>query len=215
MNDDEIMAAVRGVKDSLTDVRMNQTADSIAVRAGRRRLRRGLAGAGAGALALGVGLGVVVSGGNGVTPVSSDKSVHVNLAAWSVNSTPSGIVDVTVREFSHPALLRKTLARAGVPAHVTFGTFCQPRSGGGLPQINQVLGHSVQGRSVLMTINPAAMPAGTELLIGIARSGPGSVIALGLVKDGVPLSCRPLVAIRQSGTPAPSSTPLASPSSSG
>jgi hypothetical protein len=200
MNDDEIMTALRGVKDSLTDVYMNQTADSIAVRAGRRRLRRGLSGAGAGALALGVGLGVVVSGGNGVTPVSSDKSVHVNLAAWSVNSTPGGIVDVTVRELAHPALLRQALARAGVPADVTFGTFCQPRSGGGLPQINQVLGYRVDRRSVLMTIRPAAMPAGTELLIGIARSGPGTVIAVGLVKEGVPLSCRSFVDTRPSSS---------------
>ena len=200
MNDDEIMAALRGVKDSLTDVRLNQTADSIVVRAGRRRLRRGLSGAGAGALALGVGLGVVFSGSNGVTPVSPDKSVHVNLAAWSVNSTPSGIIDVTVRELNHPAALRQALARAGVPAHVTFGTFCQPRSGGGLPQINQVLGHSVDGRSVLMTINPAAMPAGTELLIGIARSWPGTMLAFSLVKESVPLSCRPIVDTRPSSS---------------
>jgi hypothetical protein len=117
-----------------------------------------------------------------------------------VNSTPSGIVDVTVRELNHPAALRQALARAGVPADVTFGTFCQPRSGGGLRQINQVLGHRVDHRSVLMTIRPAAMPAGTELLIGIARSWPGTMLAFGLVKESVPLSCRPIVDTRPSSS---------------
>jgi hypothetical protein len=195
MNDDDIMAAqimaaLRGAKDSLTDVRMDASADSIVARAGRRRLHRGLSVAGAGALALGVGLGVVVSGGGGVTPVSSDKSVHVNLAAWSVNTTSDGLVDVTVRELTHPAAMRQALAQAGVPAYVSFDKFCQPKSGHGLPQINAVLGHSFSGHAVLMTIDPAAMPAGSELVIGMVHAWPGTVTSFSLVKDG-PLTCRP------------------------
>jgi hypothetical protein len=221
MNDDEIMAALRGAKDSLTDVRLDVSTDSIVAKAGRHRLHRGLSVAGAGALALGASLGVVVSGGGGATPVSSDKSVHVNLAAWSVNTTSDGLVDVTVRELTDPAAMRHALAKAGVPAYVSFDKFCQPKSRRDLPQINAVLGHSTSGHAVLMTIDPAAMPAGSELLIGIVHSWPGTVTSFILVKDG-PLTCQPAAAnmrppVRNPPVaPAPTSsdTPIPSPAPS-
>jgi hypothetical protein len=201
MNDDEIMvaqimAALRGAEDSLTDVRMSATAESITARARNRRLRRGAYGAGAGVLALGVGLGVVVGGSGGVTPVSSDKSVHVNLAAWSVNTTPSGIVDVTVRQLTDPALLRQTLAEAGVPAYVAAGELCTTGSGD-LPQQSQVIGDvpvANSANSVIVTVNPAAMPSGSELLVSMTQQVLGQrqalVIAVDLVDDG-PVSCTP------------------------
>jgi hypothetical protein len=203
MNDDEIMvaqimAALRGAKDSLTDVRMSASADSITARARNRRLRRGAFGAGAGVLALGVGLGVVVGGSGGVTPVSSDKSVHVNLAAWSVNTTPSGIVDVTVRQLTDPALLRQTLAEAGVPAYVAAGELCTTGSGD-LPQ-SQVIGDvpvANSGNSVIVTVNPAAMPSGSELLVSMTQQVLGQrqslVIGIDLVNEG-PVSCTPVPA---------------------
>jgi hypothetical protein len=52
--------------------------------------------------------------------------VHVNLDAWSVNTTASGQVTVTIRDLKDPALLRQTLAEAGVPAIVTSGEVCAP-----------------------------------------------------------------------------------------
>lgn len=122
--------------------------------------------------------------------------------AWSVNTTPGGLIDVTVRELTHPAALRQALAQAGLPAHVTFGTICEASSGaGGLPQLNQVLGHSIDDKSVIMTINPATMPAGTELLIGLAHPGPGFIAVFSLLKDDVPISCRPIIASAQPSPP--------------
>jgi hypothetical protein len=155
MNDEEILATLRssltGVKESLSDVRLDRSADAIRGRARGRRLRRGLAGAGAGGTALGVGLALAVGGGSG----TSARSVHVNLDAWSVNTLPGGLVYVDVRELQDPALLRQTLARAGVPAIVTFGDFCTGASGGDAGNLQQVLGKSGAGGEPKLTIDPA------------------------------------------------------------
>jgi hypothetical protein len=192
MNDDEIMAVLRAAKESLTDVHMTRTADSIAARATSRRRRRALSSAGAGALAAGVGLGVAFSGTSGVTTASSAKSVHINLAAWSVNTTTAGTVQLAVREFSDPALLQQTLAQAGVPAAITVGQVCeasnsdQPPAGSG-PIITAAKG----GGDITFTINPAQMPAGTELSIGVLNPGSQTwATGVSLVEDGTALVCQ-------------------------
>ena len=204
MNDDETLAALRssltGVKESLTDVHLNRSADAIRARARGRVVRRGLAGVGATGVAAGVSLALTV-GGSG--PAAA-PSVHVNLDAWSVNTLPGGLVYVDVRELQQPTLLRQTLAQAGVPAVVAFGEFCTDGSGDNRTTVEQVLGKTAQGGEPKLTINPSAIPAGSELSIGISpgvdKSGspgvdkPGSpaqglVAAFGIVKEGAQLTC--------------------------
>jgi len=189
MDDDEMLATLRtsltGARDSLTDVRLDRSADAIRARARGRRLRRSLAVAGAGGTALGVGL-ALTAGGAG----TSAPSVHVNLDAWSVNTLSNGLVYVDVRELREPALLRQTLARAGVPAIVTFGEFCAGTPGADTANLQPVLGKSPLGGGKL-TINPQAIPAGDELSIGIVadpRQG-GFSNSFALVKDGSRLIC--------------------------
>ena len=197
MNDDETLAGLRtslsGVKESLTDVHMDPTADEIRARAHGRRLRRGLAGAGATGVALGVGLALAAGGGG---PAASPRSVHVNLAAWSVNSLPGGLVYVNVRELVQPDLLRQTLAQAGVPAIVTFGEFCtQAHGSDAAGNLDQVLGKTAAGGEPKVTIKPAAIPAGSELSIGIVHIATpdgkkaGLDTAFSLVKEGAQLTC--------------------------
>jgi hypothetical protein len=196
LNDDETLAALRssltGVTESLTDVRLDRPAGAILARARRRRLRRGLAGAGAGGLALGVGLALAVGGSPGATA----RSVHVNLDAWSVDTQSNGLVYLDVRELVDPARLRQTLASAGVPATVTFGEFCTGAPGGNDGNLQQVLGKAAVGGEPKLTINPAGIPAGSELSIGIfsvsfSKHGvPALHAAFGLVKEGSRLSCR-------------------------
>jgi hypothetical protein len=192
MNDDEIMAALRAAKESLADVHMTRTADSIAARARNRRLRRGLSMAGAGTLALGVGLGVVVSGTSGVTPASSGKSVHINLADWSVNTTTGGTVQLAVREFSDPALLQQTLASAGVPAVVTVGKVCEASASDQAPAgSGPIITASKGGGDITFTINAAQMPTGTELSIGVLNpSSQTWQTGVSLVEDGAALVCQ-------------------------
>ena len=190
MNDDDVLAAMRSsltsVKDSLADVHMEQPPEAITARARARRLRRGLSGVGAGGLALAIGLALALSGGP-----SAARAVHVNLDAWSVNTTPAGLVDVTIRELTDPARLRQALADAGVPAMLTFGKVCTATSGD-LPQLPQVLHKEKGGDGVLLTINPAAMPPGSELVIGVVAEGPqrGLAAGFGLITDGSPLACQ-------------------------
>jgi hypothetical protein len=194
MNDDEMLATLRssltGVKESLTDVHLDRSADAIRARARGRRLRRGLAGAGAGGVALGVGLALAAGGGSGT---AAARSVHVNLDAWSVNTLSSGLVYLDVRQLQQPALLRQTLARAGVPAIVTFGEFCTETAAGNTANLQQILGKGALGGQPRLTINPAAIPAGSELSIGIVsaskRGVKGLDAAFGLVKEGARLTC--------------------------
>jgi hypothetical protein len=196
MNDDDMLAAMRSsltsVKESLTDVHMDRSPEAITARARGRWLRRGLPGVTAGGLALGVGLALTLSGGRpaGFGSPPAARTVHVNLAAWSVNTTPAGQVNVTIRELKDPARLSKTLADAGIPVILTSGRVC---TDGDQAQLSRVL-HKLGGNGdVVLTIHPAAMPAGTKLVIGIGTFRKGSehflAAAFGLIKNGSPLAC--------------------------
>jgi hypothetical protein len=107
-------------------------------------------------------------------------------------------VYVDVRELVNPTLLRQTLATAGVPAIVTFGQFCTGAPAGDVGDLQRVLGKTVHGGEPKLTINPAGIPAGSELSIGIvsvtvtkpgAPAGPILDTDFGLVKEGSQLTC--------------------------
>jgi hypothetical protein len=226
VNDDELLAAMRStltcVRDSMTDVHLDRPAAAITARARTRRLRRRLTGAGAvGVAALAValvGLPLARPAGHqsagsaspapdrsapparsaspGSSASSGGRSVHVNLDAWSVNTTPGGLVVVTIRELQDPALFRQTLAEAGVPAVVSVGEFCRPATNQSqiTQQLIHVLKQSTSGGNVMLTINPAAMPAGSELDIGIVSTSRGLIAAFGLAEKGAPLTrCGPMM----------------------
>ncbi|MET8145086.1 hypothetical protein ABZU32_32695 [Sphaerisporangium sp. NPDC005288] len=177
---------------------MDQRPEVIMARARGRRLR-GVAGVGMGGLTLAIGLAASLSGGTsaasgghpGAPSRSTDaRSVHVDLAAWSVNTSPNGLVEVTIREMKDPARLSRTLADAGVPVVLTSGHVCSSTDE---PQISQVVRKLSGDGDLVITIDPEAMPAGTELVIGIgalrigSEQGPGAAFALG--KKGSPLDC--------------------------
>lgn len=207
MNDDEILATMRssltGIADSMTDVHLERPVKAIQARARGRRLRRGLAGASAGGLALGVGLALAAGGGStgGGSTAKGALAVHVNLDAWSVNTLSSGLVYVDVRELQNPGLLRQTLADAGIPAIVTFGEICTEPNGGGTENLQQIIGKTAADGEARLTINPAGIPHGSELSIGIVSASKRGVRGLdasfGLVQTGAHLTC---------GQPSPSRT---------
>jgi hypothetical protein len=229
VNDDELLAAMRttltSVRDSMTDVHLDRPASAITARARTRRRRRRMSGAGAvGLAALAAGAviawpggqnlarpadaGTASSVGRDAAPSSGHqtaRSVHVNLDAWSVNTTPAGLVDVTIRELRDPALFLRTLAEAGVPAVVSSGEFCRPATDQSqiARQLVHVLKQSTNDGKVVLTINPAAMPAGSELDIGILPAGRGLIAAFGLVEKGTALTrCSPQLSRIGSGGPA-------------
>jgi hypothetical protein len=210
MNDDEMLATMRGsltgLAASLTDVRMEQPVTAIQGRARGRRLRNGVIGAGTGGLALGVGLALAAGGGSAANggSASAARSVHVNLDAWSVNTLSNGKVYIDVRELQNPALLRQTLADAGIPAIVTFGELCTGPAGSDNQYLQQTLGKAEVGGEARLTIDPAGIPRGSELSIGIVatskRGVPGLDSSFSLVKIGAQLTC---------SKPSPNPTPTA------
>jgi hypothetical protein len=193
MNDDQLLTAVRSsLMDSLTDVHLDQPVSAITGRARTRRLRRGLAAGAVGAVALGTSLSLALTAG------SAGRSVHVHLDAWSVNTTSTGQVELTLRELQDRALLEQTLAQAGVPAIVNFGQFC-----GAADQADNLtsttgthfLGRPVarHGALLALTINPSAVPARATVDIGVEDIGTGhGFFEDEIVKDGAPLSCHPI-----------------------
>ena len=118
--------------------------------------------------------------------------------SWRVNTTSTGQVELTLREFQDQARLERTLADAGVPAIVNFGKFCEPASQAdnltattGTHFIQRPVGRD--GVLVGILIDPAAIPSGVTVDIGVEDFGTGHGYFVDeIVKDGAPLSCHPI-----------------------
>ena len=194
MNDQELITAVR---QSVHGVRMNVPAEQIvsrsrAIRAsGRRRLAAGItAAAAAGSVVLGLGL----SGALGAAPDGGTGTIRT--AAFTLTRSANGTDTLTLSnsQMLDPAALQKALAQHGIPALVKTGTYCWsnpalpgPASIGVLtverPDGTPVLSgpHRVSIDNDVTVINPAAMPAGTELFLGYFNSGRVHALNPGLI----------------------------------
>ena len=111
-------------------------------------------------------------------------AVHVNLAAWSVNTNPNGTVSFKVRKISDPTRLEHVLAEAGVPAIVRWGENCRAqRRIVGAQAARAISGPTpVGGRHTgpvwiggrpypdfKYTITPSAMPKGARFMISVGH----------------------------------------------
>ncbi len=179
---DDVFAALR---DSFAQVRMDLPVESV-IAAGqlRRRRRRLLAGGALSAVVMAGAAATMVAGLPNDTdeaqPTRPDTSVHVHLAAWSVDSSGDGAVTVDVRELSDAARLETTLAAAGVPAIVNADPRCAAVGGNHLPELGESLTHRVvQGGAVVMTIKPSAMPAGSKLVFDVGGAGAHDIVPPG------------------------------------
>jgi hypothetical protein len=197
------------VRESFSGLRMDMPVEQVfaASRARRRRRRSGLTAAAAAtagaAVAVTLTLGGAAPARSGPSPTSPPSPGPVKLAAFSVTSGPGDSTTLTLYKGARldPSALREDLARHGIPALVTVGTFC--RSTGASVSFGQVVQPSTlpDGTDV-MVINGAAMPPGTRVSIGYFAGH----VRLLLIKDGAPLSCsstsgQPAVHITPSGTP--------------
>lgn len=141
---------------------------------------------------------------SGTSPAAAAPDVHVNLAAWSVNTSPDGTVTFTERRGTDPGRLQQVLAKAGVPAVVRFGELCSP-VGDYLPQQRSVLkGPYHVGPYYVRTeprydpfawkIIPSAMPTGSRLVISELRPirtprAFGGPVYFALISDGQGFRC--------------------------
>jgi hypothetical protein len=141
---------------------------------GRTHQRRRLAGfagitaatAAAAAVVLGLGLSGVLGS------ATADRTGTIRTTAFTLVKHANGTVTLTINLFTvlEPSTLQNDLQRDGIPAIVTTGSFCSsaPAPAG----FTQVVSTAGPKGSRTMTINPAAMPAGTELSFGYFHTAP-------------------------------------------
>ena len=170
-----------------------------------RPRRRPLVLAGA-AAAVAVAAGVVLTVG---LPSAGHPAadVHVNLAAWSVNTNPNGTVTVKTRNVSNPRRLEHVLAEAGVPALIRWGELCRAAPGQYLPARGIADGPDYVGGIAppiwiggkpypnwVWTFTPSKMPSNARYMItatpaGRAHPNGGGDWTWGLIRDSAHLTC--------------------------
>jgi hypothetical protein len=152
---------------------------------GHRRLATGItAAAAAGSVALGLGL----SGGLGSSPARGAGTIRT--AAFTLIRNANGTTTLTINPqvLFNPSTLQSDLAQDGIAAKVTTGSFCSsaPAPSGfshvvtGSPAL-QGNGGQRHVQNPTVTINPAIMPAGTELSVGAFQVSNGYDTALALI----------------------------------
>jgi hypothetical protein len=167
MSDDDVLRAAATSLSTLP-VAGPPAAEAIMAR-GRARRRRTLTGLGlvgtAGAVALAVGLtgvfGSALARGTGT----------IGTAAFTLVEHANGTATLTINldELLDAAALQNDLQQYGIPALVTSGSFCSSHPA--LAAFSQVVS-GTRAEPLTITINPAAMPAGTELSFGVFQLGP-------------------------------------------
>jgi hypothetical protein len=166
-------AELRELRDSLSGVAMPERPrlEAIMARGRARRTRRLSAVAGLSVAAAGTALALGLTGVLG--PARTPGTIRT--AAFTLVSNSNGTATLTInpKELLDSAALQSDLARYGIPAKVTTGSFCSSDPApAGFSQV--VSSHPAgpftatpqNGVHPTITINPAAMPAGTELSIG-------------------------------------------------
>jgi hypothetical protein len=200
------------VRESFSGLRMDMPVEKVfaASRARRRRRLSGLTAAAAAtagaAAAITLTLGGAAPPHSGTPPSPPSPSASpVTLAAFSVTDGPGHSTTLTLYKGARldPSALREDLARHGIPALVTVGTFCRSAPGASVSFGQVVQPSTLPDGTDVMVINGTAMPPGTRLSIGYFAGH----VRLLLIKDAAPLSCssstsrQPAVHITPSGTP--------------
>jgi hypothetical protein len=150
----------------------------------RRRNRRLAAGITAAAAAAALVLILGLSGAIGSAP--AHRTGTIRTAAFTLAQNASGTATLTInpRVLFEAATLQRDLERDHIPAMVTAGSFCS--SNPAPPGFSQVISIPIQPRqhAVKVTINPAAMPAGTKLSFGHFQLATSQQTSIALIDTG-------------------------------
>jgi hypothetical protein len=142
-------------------------------RSRRRRLIPGAVSGLAVVAAMAVVLGLGLSGTFGSAPAPGTGTIRT--AAFTLVEHANGTATLTINLFEllDAAALKSDLQQDGIPALVTSGSFCSSHPA--LAGFSQVVSSPPPklGERLTITINPAAMPAGTELSFGVFQLGTG------------------------------------------
>jgi hypothetical protein len=174
------------IADQFSEIEMKIPVEQIYARARTRRTRHRMATvAAAGAAVLAAGLTAATVTGSGA---HRPPPVTARLAAFSVSTGPNGTSALTLRKGQQyrldPVALRQALADHHIAAFITVGKTCDTAPEPvGLDQV--VVSQRQSDGGVTLTINPTAMPAGSELSIGYYPTR----TTFGLIEQGAPLHC--------------------------
>jgi hypothetical protein len=162
-------------RDALSGTRMETPVEAILAKGRSRRHRRRLVQLSAAGVAasgcLALGLAAVVGSGS---PAPAPGTIRTAAFTLALHANGTASLKLNQDQTFDPAALQQALARDGIPALVQTGTFCTstpaPPSSGvvsiqlpdGSPVPITGLRSPVPPDAVTV-INPAAMPAGTEL----------------------------------------------------
>jgi hypothetical protein len=154
--------------------------------------------AGGAAVAIAIGAAVAAGGPSGAPGRVGAGPVHLHLADFSVDTNPGGTVTVTLSQaqIRDPNALRQALARAGVPARITIGSFCYnpvPDRSALLQAV--AMNKPAPGEASDVVITPSKLPAGSTLAIGYAMTGGRGKAHFDLLTAGAAVTC--------SGSPPP------------
>jgi hypothetical protein len=184
LSDDEVL---RAASESLSAMPMASPPDVEAILARGRavRARRRIPGAVSGlavVTAAAVVLGLGLSGAFGSAPARGTGTIRTAAFTLVEHANGTATLSINPKVLLDAAALRNALRQDGIPALVTSGSFCSSHPA--LAAFSQVVSpfpnlkllgpgyHHLRGPVAIITINPAAMPAGTELSFGIFQLGP-------------------------------------------
>jgi len=174
VNDDEVITAVREQRDK---VRSHTPVDQIISRGrtvrARRRTSRAVAGL-AVVAAAGTALALGLTGVLGAAPARSTGTIRTMAFTLVEHANGTATLTINPNVLLEPSILQSDLQQDGIPAMITTGRFCfsDPSPAG----FNQVV-TGQRSSPDTMTINPAAMPAGTELSFGDFKLSSGQETA--------------------------------------
>jgi len=196
MNDNDQMndsAVLRELRDSLSGVITPERPPLEAItargRAHRRHRLTGIAGVSV-AAAAGAALVLGLIGVPGPAPARSTGTIRTAAFTLVRNANGTDTLTIKVPVLFQPATLQADLAQSGIPAMVTTGSFCS--SDPAPADLSQVMTTGLQGdggspppaQDPTVTIDPAAMPAGTELSFGTFQVATGQETAIALIDTG-------------------------------
>jgi hypothetical protein len=189
LNDD---AVLRELRDSLSGVitpeRPRLEAIRARGRAHRRRRLTAIAGLSVAAAAAGAALVLGLTGVLGPAPARGAGTIRTAAFTLVRNADGTDALTIHPRVLFDPTTLQNDLARYGIPARVTTGSFCS--SDPAPADLSQVMTSSpaLQGnggyqhlQDPTVTIDPAAMPAGSELSFGTFQVSTGQETAIALI----------------------------------
>jgi hypothetical protein len=163
-------ALTQQLRDSLAELATRERPPLAAIttrgRTHQRQRLAGFASLGAACIAAGTALALGLTGVFGAAQALSTSTIRTTAFTLVKHTNGTATLTINASVLLEPGTLQSDLQQDGIPAIVTTGSFCSSDpSPAGFNQVTETR-RPPPGTPPTFTINPAAMPAGTELSFG-------------------------------------------------